>query len=493
MANLAAPRIDAVQLDNNTFAFTFAAAYHPDLVHWDFGDGTGSPDAQATHAYLDRGQFTVRLDVAAGDGVGRNSTTVDVLSIPFVPHVLVGIGDSGIDPYHRMFYRPQLTAHPCTYIRGYPCSAKALNLTVGDFDASFDDLVARDRALWDSVKVGELYWIPRTNIVAAKCVLPNAGDTGNGGAGALPVDTCILDDVATHGAETASAIVAENPDALLAVAKDVGRDADLAGLPIDLYSSSWTAPPGAGATPGVCVFDLYSGNDTVLYVQASGNTDGQTAPVTELDCYKADVHTIVVGGANARYRAQNSGATQSTDVVSYFVRDLIDGHSTNGTLFGAGTSFAGPTVAGALSKVILAVRRHSGYDGSNTPVCQGPPKIVVGSAVACPPIFVDPIAGLTISQLRWAMNITSSYAPVSEYPDAESAIGGVVGENDLSLLVPLSDQAPWTQWGWGFYDGTVADATIACLVDGACPTPDPTQVQFLEAVALAKKTLYPPA
>ncbi|MBI2078288.1 MAG: hypothetical protein HYT80_07980 [Euryarchaeota archaeon] len=150
-----------------------------------------------------------------------------------------------------------------------------------------------------------------------------------------------------------------------------------------------------------------------------------------MDCWKGNSRLIAVGGAYATSRSEEPAAGKLTDVVSYFCRPTAQTNSINDNRATyCGTSFAAPTVAGALSKVILGIRQQSGYTGS---VKDG---------------FVDPVRGVSIKHLRDAMNGTASYSPKSEYADNY-------------LGVPLVTQAPWYQWGWGFFDGTIATATLA--------------------------------
>src|ERR671914_99673 len=81
------------------------------------------------------------------------------------PFTVIAVVDSGIDPYHEEFRRPELQAHPSTYIEGFPRAAAALELT---FDAEYYGYALRaDESRWESVKPNTLYWIPGTNIVGA--------------------------------------------------------------------------------------------------------------------------------------------------------------------------------------------------------------------------------------------------------------------------------------------------------------------------------------
>lgn len=96
---------------------------------------------------------------AAPVAVARPSSLADK------PFVVVAVVDTGINPYHVEFRRPDLTAHPATYVEGFPTSARRLDLELRGKDLSR----ARnaDSTDWRGVETRELYWIPGTNIVGA--------------------------------------------------------------------------------------------------------------------------------------------------------------------------------------------------------------------------------------------------------------------------------------------------------------------------------------
>lgn len=360
-----------------------------------------------------------------------------------VPHVIVGLPDSGINPYHEVFHRPDLTQHPCSYIPGFPCGVPALPLSIGEH-ATYEAAREADAKLWKQVEPGQVYWIPRTNIVAAVCDPDNQWDS------------CILDTYG-HGTGTASSVISENPDALLAIQQgdDRTHHLDEAGIPIDIRSVSWSHLAPFPGPEGTCLTE----ETPPIYLTSAGNEPESTL----LDCRNGGPTVISVGGAYAGDDAEEPIASKQPDIVSYFCRPTAK----QGTLDGyrdsyCGTSFSTPTATGALSKVILGVRRSSGYTGGLT---DG---------------MVDPVAGLSITGLRDAMNRTASYAPTPEYDDHPYTIG-----------VPLNPAAPWLQWGWGFYDGNVADKTLAHLLDIADAPEKPAEAQaYMETQHTARETLY---
>lgn len=373
----------------------------------------------------------------------------------FEPHVIVAVPDTGINPYHSLYFRPDRTAHPCTYIRDFPCDIQALPLSVGmtDYATAF----AQDAALWASVEQATWYWIPQTVFVAVYCQAPYVALTNTAPD---PGKQCILDDSGDHGTGTTSSVIMENPDALLAFNEGLNNIEPFIEkrIPVDVFSVSWgSAAPLPIISPLRPLF--YDPQVAPVYVSSAGN---EPHPLLA-DFEKAHPQVIAVGGADAEDRAEQATSAKQGDVVSYYCRPTAMTRSiTELEPSNCGTSYSAPTVAGALSKVILAVRRHSGYTGGLQP----------GG-------MIDPIMGLTASGLRDAMNLTASYLPNAEY------------SNGAAGPVPVVQQAPWLQWSWGFYDGTVANATINHLLGTISSPPKPAEaVQFMETHHAARVALY---
>src|SRR5918999_2647212 len=84
------------------------------------------------------------------------------------PTGVVGIIDTGINPYHQTFRDDTARAyrHPSTYIPGYPADAIALPITLDEPD--YWKAVAQDcEDIWAKVEPGKLYWFPGTKIIGA--------------------------------------------------------------------------------------------------------------------------------------------------------------------------------------------------------------------------------------------------------------------------------------------------------------------------------------
>ena len=386
---------------------------------------------------------------------GPSDSTPDDDSMP-TAHVVVGVPDTGINPYHEVFHRPGYTEPPCAYLDSFPCSIRALNLSIGVYD-DYAEAIEADAAIWDSVIPGEWYWIPRTPFVA---VLPHG------------ISGLALHVQAAHGTATTSLVLQENPDARLAFVQlnsvDYGLDshdvfAD-ARITVDVLSVSLVTTQVGTPAPSQQACDVAHSwflADAPLYVKGAGNTAGSTLQ----DCWAGDPNIITVGGAYTHDRSSEALSFRETDVVSYFCPPVALAETISGYQEGegnCGTSYAAPMVAGALSRVVLSLREASGYRG-----------LASGNVL-------DPILGVSGGAVRDAMNLTATYEPQARFNNGDF----------MGTRVPLNDAAPWLQWGWGFYDSTQANATIAHIT-GEHPAPDkPEAREHMERLHEARQRLY---
>ncbi len=384
---------------------------------------------------------TALAGCASVDEAPATTAPTSTESDSFEPHVLVGVPDSGINPYHAMYFRENRTEHPCTYVQDFPCNLPALNLTVGPGNLTWDERFEADKASWDAVVDGQWYWIPQTVFVAA---------SGFGCDG-----LCILDDNGMHGTGTTSSIVSENPDVLIAF-KEGGSDITPmleAGLPVDIFSVSW----GYIAPIPANVEGLLDNRLSPLYFKASGN-DPRPG---HSDAWTGSPYVISVGGAYSADKSEEVMASKQPDIVSFYCREtaqtmVVDEMRERY----CGTSFATPTAAGAASKVVLALRQASGYTG------------------ALQDGMVDPVLGISVEMFRDAINQTASYDPEPTQPHTSTT------------SVPLNPVAPWVQWGWGFYDGLVANATIEHLLGEPAPAKPMEAVLYMEALYAGREILH---
>jgi hypothetical protein len=426
--------------DSRNPIFTFTVDDAMGLT-WTFGDGTSSSETAPLHTYIESGPFMVTATAA-------DNTTGSVLVHSrggFVPHVIVAVSDSGINPYHATYRRPHLVNHPCTYIESFPCSLPALNLSLNE--PSYEAAVAKDAQVWASVDAGEAYWIPGTAIVAAVCRAPYTGGATNPEAtvaGGVPV--CILGENHHHGTHTSSTILRQNPEALLAF-QESGSNLDGFHehvIPFDVSTLSYgtIVPLPANTLPQEI---------SPLHFQSAGN-DGRSS---YLDAEKGNPRTINVGGVASRTEEEADSGRQ-VEVVGPFCReDLADHLSLDALTSNCGTSFASPTAAGSLSLTILRVRQASGYTGNT----------VDG--------IVDASLGIRAADVRAAMNRTATYAPTDDIAP------GLVG-------IPLNPVAPWVQWGWGYFGANEAELAALHLLGTTQPDKPAEAYQYMEAQMAVK-------
>ena len=358
------------------------------------------------------------------------------------PTVVVALTDTGVNPYHEVFFRPRNTAHPCTWVPGFTdCSIPALELSIGKY-RTYEKAYAADAHIWADLDPGQWYWIPRTNIIGAVC------DTVRGGDATKVDATCILDDEG-HGTGTASSVLSEAPDALLIVedGKSTARGMQTAPVIPDVRSHSWgPAAPlplhAADASPGddsICDPDYAP--QTVFFLAA-----GNEAPYpTLLDCERQNLDLQVVGGSYPGYWNYNSWSAY--DFASWFCRPVAMHGSLHDYEESCGTSFAAPTAAGTAADAILRIRRHDRHNGRSTPER-------VSTSV-------------TRDDFILALRNGATYDPQPKYPVPSATsctyVFCYVG------WAPMTPGQEYMYWGYGWLDSTVTQAVVDCALRRSCP------------------------
>ena len=421
--------------------------------------GTGSVALTMTRR---RGLLCALLSLVVG-----LSLLPDPARAAATPHVIVAVADTGVNPYHEAYYRPQNTAHPCTWVAGFDdCSIPALHLSIGKHDNVFQALHA-DRELWESVVEGQWYWIPKTNIIGAVCdrawsdaQQPDAGST------------CIYDNHG-HGTGITSSVLSESPDALLLVHEGGTDAASMWTAPVvaDIRTHSWDGSPPLPlhatdpVAPGddACADELEP--ETLYFVSAGNNTPMPTIA----DCYKSAPRFQIVGGGFPGKGHVQSGTTY--DFASWFCRPTAAHDGTKGFARNyCGTSFSAPTVAGTAAAALLRIRQQDGYTGRST-------AQKVSSSV-------------TQQQFLDALRNGATYTPQAKYHNPTDLL-------DAGGWYPLPEQAPWLVWGYGWIDSTVTNAVVACALGGNCPGQPAAAEQYnqirQEARAATRRDLAPTA
>ena len=343
------------------------------------------------------------------------------------PQVVLAHLDTGVNPYHVAFRDASALAyaHPSTYLPGYPADAPALWLSLDEADLGA--ALKKDRAVWDAVEEGKLYWIPGTRIVGAISL-------GAGGTNCPPGETppltylsgdceerLILDDHG-HGTMTASRAVGAStslaPSARLVSVEGPGADAVRWAADqgwIDVQTNSWLGfvpPPASAPVDGVSTAFAYAA-ERMVTVAASGNGAGYILGFAPTPTYALDTAApgvVLVGAHDNGFVAPWSGAPAHVLADGYggwrADRDTRDGVRPHGDA--CCTSAAAPYAAGGAAALVLEARR----------LLQSGPGVAEGGILArgeAGLVPAGPLADgdLTVAELRHVLLHTATARPVS--------------------------------------------------------------------------------
>jgi len=416
-------------------------------------------------------------------------------------HVVIAVVDTGINPYHVAYRRPEYAVHPSAYIEGFPADAPALGL---DLDEP-DYVTARggdDGPVWSQVGEKQLYWIPGTNIVGAYSVADYAGTPPGG----LPSRPVIDDD--GHGSGTTSvaagagtsslfAPFGSNPDALIVSLEGLGDEGVkwASEQPwIDFISGSYGDPLSIPCNDEVDDMGVWCGREyryTAPFVLRDSRTacfsagNGLTRTGVLADRYSSLRPTsgpswvITVGAVSPRNEQDYGWHSVPVDISSYGLHwPAADPFSTAGEQQFGGTSNATPVTCGVFSKALLEARKrlgdaaegiHTTPDGE-TVAAVGPPNRSGG-------LLGDGV--LTRTELERAVFTTAE--PGEFDPN---------GWTYDPIVVPTTE-VYYTQQGYG--TANVASAFRAVdVITGAAPMPVRSDVDaWIALVDSVRDTVYP--
>lgn len=367
----------------------------------------------------------------------------------FTPHVVVATQDTGINPYHEVFHRPNNTMHPCMYLEGFDCSIPELPLTIGS-NLSFSELVEKDAGSWSRLQVGDWFWVPKTNIVALGCsakyspTLPNLEEVTN---------YCGLSDTDGHGTHVASQIVAMAPGVSLIVAEGQSFPSFVATVnatfDIQTRSVGDVVP-----IPGP-VFEMLGDRPVIAGLMFNGA--GNDPLPAALSSITGDPAVISVTGG---YGVDGSElrARKTADVMQDYCALGALHDSVSGFEVVCGTSFSAPRAAGLAAQLILDLREFSKYSGLRN-----------GSVL-------DSVLGVSVRDVRDAINRSSTYGPVHSGP-----------QWDFSVPVPIGSFTPWVQMGWGYITNDTMRLVFESLTGGEPLGEKPVEVvAFMEALYVVR-------
>ncbi|MCI0344185.1 MAG: S8/S53 family peptidase, partial [Chloroflexi bacterium] len=314
-----------------------------------------------------------------------------------------------INPYHFEFSAttypdPDVLAltnsfsrHPSEYIAGYPSDARAIPITL---DEGY--FPTQDRAVWSSLELGTLYWIPGTKIIGAY-------DAGDGSAiNAAPDATRIIDDDG-HGTGSSSVSTGNRygycPTCLLMFVESLDESINAQFPWVDITSHSFGT---VGGIPVGLVFGADQATkaaaergQTVLF--AAGNGVGNAFDVPQITYGSTNTGndwTITVGAIRRDNQRAIVGDGIPVEISAWGDGNLPSACRTGtvGQCAFGGTSAATPYTAGIFGTVLTRVRQAIG----DPSVGQRPGQVVaVGTAIP-DSIFLDD-GKLTRAELRDAV------------------------------------------------------------------------------------------
>ncbi len=387
---------------------------------------------------------------------------------------VVAIVDSGVNIYHDEFSRRLLTAHPASYVPGYPRSAQPLRLSldIADYDAAVD----ADDAAWRGLKPGSLRYVPGTNMIGMVWLPGSPLDRSQSisvGTGPRDEPRPVLDDYQFHGTGVASVLAGRRhgtcPDCLFVLVNADDKEAGLAWAAsqpwIDVISNSWGGPfgvptRGTGGNPqraasldtAVSRSAAASGK-IVLFGSGNGASGlGSVVPSptqhdeTYTSSYTGPPWILTIGAAKPDGQPTNWHDIPVDVIAQGEQRPAAPQESTNGAGVFYGTSCSTPVAAGVIGDALLRVRRavSDGGTGSRqgTLVVPAPGRRPLAGALADGRLTRQELVDVARHVATWATFDPSSLARdplVTPTTDASYAYQGFgrLDRDSTALIVEV--------------------------------------------------------
>ncbi|MCX6666584.1 MAG: S8/S53 family peptidase [Euryarchaeota archaeon] len=439
------------------------------------------------------------IDVSAVQNVAISQRSLEnsphQLNLTYKPHVVVAMIDSGVNIYHEVFQKPNLTQHPSTYIEGFPSDVESVNLTFGD---NYSSNYEYDKDIWEhQLKQRTLYWFPHTNIIGisfGNSTFYSQEDLGYS-----------IIDIAGHGTETTSVIEKINPNVTIVVVQ-VGANKVNEALSwavnqswidiIDIEFGVWYKPrvliPTTIWWTGAQAITKRGVEQGKIIVTATGNKPWINPTLSFLS---GPPWVISVGGAEGYCHGVSITATKDADYVSSFTQIAAVINSTSKYYPASGTSLSIPTVVGTISSIIFKVREELNYTHG----------ILNKTLVDIPEKGIH----ITNSDIRNALNYTAVYWKTTDWSFRDwitkSPWKNVVDpftDEPLPLFIrilmrkairtlPVNPVAPWLQMGWGFIDASIVNDSVDVLADRK-PMPEKPDgaVRYMENIYRIREKIW---
>ncbi len=316
------------------------------------------------------------------DTDGDGMSDADELAIgddpftPFMPRVVVAVVDTGIMPYHDEFRLTRAgedpSAHPSTYLEGFPATTRSLNISLdladpeepGERELRAGQYREADEALWESTKRDTLYHLPGTKFVG---VIGIGANLPGGGHGSMTSSRAGGNTISVGGDE----VLLVHVRVPLAFELDADGETNegratrwAADQPwIDIQSHSWgnfvaCSDVAANHAWGWAEAFKYARDKQPVFVAAANGHANAGALGYPSQCQSNNpAGVITVGGTdNGGYaRWANWWPAISADGCANPAVSESDISKIQNT--GGGTSSATPFAAGVAAKVVLEARR----------------------------------------------------------------------------------------------------------------------------------------
>lgn len=278
------------------------------------------------------------------------------------PFTVIAVVDSGIDPYHFEFRRPELQAHPSTYIEGFPRSARTLNLSFDE--PSWELAMKADRRKWEAIEPDTLYWIPGTNIIGAIGPFDLYDLVGLDQEDPLaPQDDDTFYDAYGHGTAVASVAAGatygpDAPDTLIVAVRGFEHGLEWAAKQpwIDVITNSWWNVEADNYRFGAEMTRLAVERGKV--VCAASMNFAHPALYSGI---QGPSWIVSVGAASAATRGERYYTGYPNDVLGMAGVPAAEVGTYDGEMpYADGTSMAAPNVCGLIAKTISEARRAVG-------------------------------------------------------------------------------------------------------------------------------------
>ncbi|HVL87324.1 MAG TPA: S8/S53 family peptidase [Candidatus Thermoplasmatota archaeon] len=417
--------------------------------------GTALPTAEQAVAAWD-------AFLAQGDAEAAQPEILDDPAAE-TPRVVVAVVDTGVNPFHEFFARPELLAPGALPLR-------AVDAVTGQA-ARYVPIrpiaeMAEGDWLADILEPERLYRFAGTNLLFYSML-----------------DDVTAADYNGHGTATAGTVAHELPQAIVVMVQTDGGNLDravawAAAQPwIDVISVSWGCLANCAWSYPAERAGLLADESARITREAHAagkivvNSAGNDPTPHWTDSRDGPPWVVAAGGADPYRRGEAWIAAKGAEVVSNFtVMAPRHNHPTEMRAIG-GTSFACPTVAGTFARAILEARERVGHVGG---IVEG--KLVAGED-----------ASFTNEDFRNALHrnavywTTTDYSPLATHPSGSATHAGV----------PINPLAPWLQMGWGYVTGEQAPAIVESLFSGQYPSKPSQAESHMNLLQSIRQALWP--